>query len=144
MKNITYKIVQWSTPEELHAECLEWVSQLKFIRDEQRFLDELIKKYTISLILKDVYEDFLKLVGELKTEEKELAKLLKRVKEHKNNIEVLLDRTIDEREGAAYKEIHYYLKVEVYSYNQKYRKIKSKLFKKIKEFMKRERRKLQQ
>lgn len=141
MKNITFKIVQWSTPEELHSECLEWASLLKFIKDEQHFLDELIKNYTISLISEELYEESLKLVGELNTEEKELAKLLKRVKEHNNTFEVLLDNALDHRESAAYKETHYYLKVAIYNYTQKYRDTKTMLFKKIKKLMKQEKRK---
>tara|TARA_R100000935_G_scaffold15425_2_gene30799 strand:+ start:24927 stop:25364 length:438 start_codon:yes stop_codon:yes gene_type:complete len=140
MKNITYKIVQWSTPEELYSECLEWASQLKFIKDEQRFLDNLIKEYTVSLISEDAYNDSLKLVGELNTEEKELSKLFKRVKDHTNSIEVLLDATADERKGAAYREIHYYLKVDVFTYAKKYRETKTALFKKIKKLMKNEKR----
>ena len=140
MKNITYKIVQWSTPEELHTECMEWASQLKFIKDEQRFLDRLIKEYTLSLISEETYNDSLKLVGELNTEEKELSKLLKRVKDHTNTFEILLDNTADERKGVAYKEIHYYLKVDVFTYAKKYRETKTALFKKIKKLMKSEKR----
>lgn len=141
MKNITYKIVQWSTPDELYSECVEWASQLKFIRDEQRFLDELIKNYTIQLISEEVYEDSLKLVGELNAEEKELTKLLKRVKDHTNTIEVLLDHTLDPRESAAYKETHYYLKIDVYKYSKKYRETKTTFFNQIKELKKRDKRK---
>ncbi|MDT0556152.1 hypothetical protein [Patiriisocius hiemis] len=140
MKNITYKIVQWSTSEELHTECLEWASQLQFIKDEQRFLDKLIKEYTLSLIIEEAYNNSLKLVGKLNTEEKELSKLLKRVKDHINTIEILQDNTTDKLKGAAFKEIHYYLKVDVFMYANKYRETKKALFKKIKKLMKSEKR----
>jgi len=136
MKNITYKIVQWSTPEELHEACVDWLSQLEFIKDEQRFLDELITNYTIPLISASSYDASLTVVGNLLKEENELTELIERVKKHINTIEILLDEHNDPREKLAFKETHYYLKTTMLSYTTKYRKTKSALFNEIKEIMK--------
>lgn len=138
MKNITYKMVQWSTPEELHQECNNWLSHLAFIMDEQRFLNELITKYTIPLISAKTYTTSLSIVRNLGKEEKELKELISRVKKHTNTIEKLLDFHSDSREKETYKETHYYLKTTVFTYTENYRKTKAALFDKIKEFMKNE------
>lgn len=138
MKNITYKIVQWSTPEELHEECMDWLSQLEFIRDEQRFLDEFISKYTIPLISLEGDNTSLPIVVKLLNDEKELNSLMDRVRSHNNTFEKLLETHIDVREKDAYKETHYYIKIAVFKYTADYRNMKSTLFKKIKEIMKKE------
>lgn len=136
MKNITYKIVQLSTPEELHTECMEWNSQLDFIKDEHYFLNELIKNYTIPLISEAMYDNSLSLVANLNSAEKERAKLQKRAKEHINNIAVLLDSKPDDRSKKAFKEIHYYLKVDIHQFMQVYQGTKEALFGKIKQIIK--------
>ena len=136
MKNITYQKVRGSTPSELHAECLEWISQLKFSKDEQRFLNELIRDYTLPLIADGLFNTSVDLVRELSSEEKELRSLLQRVKAHINNVEVMLNQNLDEREEKAFVETHYYLKLGVYRYARNYRRTKAALFGSIKQLMK--------
>lgn len=82
-------------------------------------------------MLEEVYEDSLKRVSTLNTEEKELTSLFKRAKDHTNSIEVLLDNMLNPRERVAYKEIHYYLKIDVYEYSQKYGETKTQAIGKI-------------
>ena len=48
MPNIKY--IESKDPDELHIESLNWISELKFIEDEQHFLDDLLKSYTLQLI----------------------------------------------------------------------------------------------
>ncbi|WP_432410120.1 hypothetical protein [Rasiella sp. SM2506] len=138
MKNITYKIVQWSTPEELHEECMDWLSQLEFIKDEQRFLDELITKYTIPLISLEGDDTSLPIVVKLLKDETALHLLITRVQSHNNTFEKILETHIDKREKEGYKETHYHNKIAVFKYIREYQKMKSTLFKKIKEIMKKE------
>lgn len=136
MKNITYKMVQWSTPQELHEESMDWLSQLNFIKDEQQFLDKLIREYTIPLISAEVYSRSLSIVGDLAKEEKALETLIYNVQDHFNKTDLLLLQHVDSRNQVAYKETHYYLKVEVFKYTENYRATKTALFKEIKKIMK--------
>lgn len=136
MKNITYKIIQWSTPEELHEECVLWLSQLEFIRDEQLFLNELITDYTIPLIASKVYDTSLPIVSSLLKEEKSLKDLIDRVKDHRNMVEKLFDTQSDPRIKKAYEEAHYYLKLDVNRYTSTYRETKTSLFDELKKIMK--------
>ncbi|MDX1461734.1 MAG: hypothetical protein R3359_01655 [Marinirhabdus sp.] len=140
MKNITYKMVQLSTPAELHAECVEWLSQLNFNDDEQRFLNELIRNYTVPLIANEAYAAAVKLVSELGAEENELKRLAQRVNTHMNNIEALLGTEKDQREEEGYRETHYYLKLDMHRYTIKYRKTKTELFDRIKKVIRNKKR----
>jgi len=139
MKNITYKIIEWSTPEELHEACVLWLSELEFIKDEQVFLNELITDYTIPLIAAKIYHSSLSIVGNLLKEEKQLNALIDRVKDHRNKVEKLFDTQADPRIKKAFIEAHYYLKLDVNSYASTYRKTKTELFDKLKKIMKEQR-----
>ena len=39
-------MMEWLDPNEMHEASLKWMSELKFIRDEQLFLNDLVKAYT--------------------------------------------------------------------------------------------------
>ena len=136
MKNVAYKYVQWSSPEELHLACVAWGSELEFIKDEQQFLDELIHSYTLSLISKETYNKALVLITELSNEEIAINDLLTRVKDHANNLEILVDGIDQIPEEKQYKETHYQLKIEIEKYEDEFRKTKARIFELIKIIMK--------
>lgn len=136
MKNITYKFVQWSSPEELHEACLQWKSELEFFKKEQQFLDELIKANMPQLLSEELYKKTTDLISELSKEEKEVTKLLKRVRSHINLIEILVDGIDEIEKEKSFKEAHYYLKIEVAKYAKDFRATKTAIFELIKAIMK--------
>lgn len=70
---------------------MDWISQLEFIKDEQRFLNELITNYTIPLISAKAYDTSKLTIGNLLKEQKELDVLIARVQDHNNTFEKLLE-----------------------------------------------------
>lgn len=136
MKNVTYKYVQWSSPEDLHAACIAWESELEFIKDEQQFLDELIVSHTLSLISKEIYNEALTLIAELSKEEVVINDLLEQVQKHANKLEILVDGIDEIPKEKKYKEEHYHLKIEVEKYENGFRKTKTRIFALIKLIMK--------
>lgn len=139
--NPQYKFVEWSSPEELHEESLRWISELEFTKDEQKFLDTLIKNHTIQLISGSVYKRSLEVVSELSKEEKEVTQLLDGVRKHTNALEVLLDGINQLEEEARYKQVHYALKIEVSRYYENYKKTKREIFNLIKQILKQKKQK---
>ena len=137
----TYKFVEWCSPEELHEDALNWISELEFIKDEQQFLDALIKNHTLELISGDIYSKSLKLVSELSREEKKVAYLLEVVQKHSNQLQILMDGIDQLKEEKKYKEVHYVLKIDVSRYEDDYKKTKREIFSLIKQIMKQKKQK---
>ena len=52
MKNMYTKAnyVEWLSAEVMHEASRKWLSELRFIKDEQLFFDDLINSYTNHLI----------------------------------------------------------------------------------------------
>ena len=140
-KNPAYKFVEWSSPEELHEATLNWISELEFIKDEQQFLDVLIKNHTLQLISGEIYSQSQAIVSELSKEEKEIKSLLKGVRKHSNELEILIDGIDQIQEENKYKEDHYVLKIEVSRYCDNYKMTKREIFNLIMQIMKRKKQK---
>ena len=45
-----HRYIEWISPEDMHAETVEWMSELRFAKDEQQFLNGLVKHYTLQLV----------------------------------------------------------------------------------------------
>lgn len=140
-KKPAYKFVEWSSPEELHEASIDWISELEFIKDEQKFLDSLIKNHTLKLISKELFQRSQKVVTELSNEEKQVNNLLKRVKLHVNKLEILVDGIDQKEEEDRYKEDHYVLKIKVLRYLDDFKKTKRSIFELISSIMKQVKRK---
>ncbi|MBQ4820939.1 hypothetical protein [Aquimarina sp. MMG016] len=130
------KYIEWKSPEELHEASLNWVSELKFIKDEQHFLDELIENYTLQLISGNIFEKSKKVVNELSKKQNEINPLLKKVINHCNELTILVDGMDQPEEEKEYKEKHRVLLIEVDTYQQEYKEVKRKIFDLIKMIMK--------
>ncbi len=130
------KYIEWRSPEELHEASLNWVSELKFIKDEQHFLDELIENYSLQLISEKTFEKSKKLVNELSQKRKDIDPLLKKIINHLNELTLLVDGIDEPKKEKQYKEDHRLLLVEVSKYLDHYKQMKRKVFELIKNIMK--------
>ncbi len=128
--------VEWLSPEEMHDMSIQWFSELMFIMDEQLFLNNLIKSYTIQLTDKGVFEKSKELVAELLKAEKEVVNLLKKVQLHSNQLEIMVDDVDQLKMEKAYKGTHNDLLMAVNEYGTRYRNIKERLFKLVSKVMK--------
>ncbi len=128
--------VEWLSPQEMHEMSNQWFSELMFIKDEQLFLNDLIKSYTIKLTNKDVFEQSKDLVGALLNAEKDLVSLMKKVQLHSNQLEIMVDDVDQLKMEKAYKKTHIDLISAVREYVTDYRSIKEQLFKLVSKVMK--------
>lgn len=121
--------VEWLSPEEMHDMSIQWFSELMFIKDEQFFLNNLIKFHTIKLIDKEVFKTSKDLVTALLEAEKEVVSLLKKVQLHSNLLEIMVDDEDQLKMEKAYTSRHNEILLAVIAYGNAYRTLKGRLFK---------------
>ena len=135
------KYIESKSPVELHVESLNWISELKFIKDEQRFLDELLKSYTIQLIEKQDFTKNKKIISALSKLEKDGEKLLKKIINHENELLILVDGIDQIKEEKHYRFLHSTYIMNVTNYFNEYKDVKREIFDVVKRIMKQEKQK---
>lgn len=136
-----YKYIAWLNAEEMHEDSILWFSELKFIRDEQFFLNDLIGSYTIQLMNSDSIEKSKKVIEDLQHAEKDIVPLFKKIQAHENQLEIIVDDIDQLKIEKAYLETHEELQIAMNDYTKNYREIKERLFKVLTTIMKKEKRK---
>ena len=144
MKRVTptkHNYIQWISPEEMHQEAISWISELKFAKDEQKFLNNLVKSHTLQLTESSIFEKSREIVGAIADAETELVSLMKAVQSHENLLEIMIDDIDQPKMEKAYKETHLDLTMRVDEYVRDYRKLKMRLFSMLTEVLKKEKQK---
>lgn len=130
------KYVEWLNAEDMHEASRNWLSELNFIKDEQHFLEDLIKSYTLQLIDNSNFEKSKKIVDGLNKLQKKNKSLIKAVNIHESDLKIMVDGIDQIKEEQAYKNKHRELIIYVSKYLKDYRALKAKLFDVIKAVMK--------
>lgn len=129
------KYEAWLSTETMHKDTTEWLSELRFTQDEQLFFDDLVKSYTIQLIDEKHFAESKEMVGQLGTLQKETDRLINSVISHEKGLKIMVDGINQIQEENAYKEEHGKLIIKVSEFLEKYRTLKSQLFKLIKSIL---------
>lgn len=132
---------EWLSPEELHEESKKWLSELNFSKDEQDFLNNMVKDYTLDIIDSDMFSTVQPVVDSLNKSEKELVDLLKKVRLHENQLQIMVDEVNQNRMENAYLDTHADLEKEIHRYFEKYREAKTKIFEIVSQVIKRKKQK---
>ncbi len=136
-----YEYLEWFSPDEMHEESLRWFSELHFARDEQFFLNKLVKSHTLQLADADRFEESKLVVDALLKKENEGVVLMKKVQVHENQLGIMVDGVDQLRMEKAYIETHKELLVAMNEYMATYRKLKKTLFALISKVLKRDKQK---
>lgn len=136
-----YNYIQWLSADEMHEDTKLWSSELKFMRDEQLFLNNLIQSFTLRLIDSSIFKTSRTIIGQLQHTEKDIVSLFKKVQAHDNQLEILVDDIDQLKMEKAYLETHEELKIAMNDYTQKYRAIKERLFGLLSSILKNDKRK---
>lgn len=140
-KENTHRYIEWIDPEEMHRTSLLWLSELRFMKDEQLFLNNLIKHYTVQLVDSKIFGKSKVIVTALSDLEKQTISLMKKVQAHENELEIMID-DIDQIElEKAYRDTHRVLTRSMDYYKEEYREIKSELFDLVSSVLKKEKQK---
>lgn len=126
------KYIEWRDPQGLHEDAVGCLSELRFVKDELQFLRDLIKSYTMDVLLKDHFEKGRELAVEVSEYSKELTPLIKKIVAHSNQLQTLVDDIDIPDEEDEYKTIHYQLMFEAVAFTTKFKKLKRKIFGHIK------------
>ncbi|MGB5553012.1 MAG: hypothetical protein WBM83_00030, partial [Flavobacteriaceae bacterium] len=126
---------------EMHEASLHWMSELKFARDEQLFLNDLVKSFTLQLVNDEIFQESKEIISAVLKAEKEVVVLMKKVQAHENQLEIMIDDIDQLKMEKAYTETHWDLSSEIKAYLADYRKLKSRLFKLVSEVMKKQKQK---
>ena len=130
------KYEAWLSAETMHKGTIQWLSELRFARDEQLFFDDLIKSYTLQLIDSKYFTESKELVNQLGTLQRETDLLIEDVINHEKGLKIMVDGVNQIKEENAYKKEYGKLIITVNSFLEKYRALKSRLFKIIKVIIK--------
>ena len=140
-KSSKRRLREWFSAEQLHEESKKWTSELKFARDEQKFLNHMVKDYTLDIIDSDMFKTVQPVVESLNKSEKDLVELFKKVQLHENQLQIMVDEVNQERMEEAYLDTHSDLGREVEDYFVNYRDSKTKIFDIVSNVIKRKKQK---
>ncbi|NJB72158.1 hypothetical protein GGR42_002649 [Saonia flava] len=131
-----YSYIEWLSAEEMHSQYRNWFSELVFIKDEELFLNNLIKSFTLQILDSENYEKSKELVSSLLDMEKRIVPLFKKIQLHGNQLQIMID-DIDQLDlEKAYRDEHRSLLHDFKQYTMEYRILKKKLFKLVSGFIK--------
>ena len=122
--------------EELHEDSKIWNSEIEFIHDEMRFLNNLMASKYIDFLEYDLEKETKKLASSIETEQKIGNELHDLIIKHENSLAGLIE-TNSVKANTHYKDIHEKLASEMLFFTKKYRKVKRQIFKVVEEIMQR-------
>lgn len=133
--------IEWLSASEMHDDSKEWLSELKFIRDEHLFFEDLITSFTMQLIAKEKFPNSRDLTDALKSSQKQNELLIEAIKTHENDLQIMVDGVDQIKEENAYTKEHKNLVEIINAFLKEYKLLKTRVFKMIKDIKKEEKQK---
>ncbi|MDP2542711.1 hypothetical protein CSC81_04675 [Tenacibaculum discolor] len=137
-KKTQLKYVEWLSAEDMHLTSKQWLSELSFLKDEQLFFEDLIRKYIFELITPDQFKKTTKIVESLSDSRKRTEELIKLVEAHERGLEVMVDGVDEMIEEEVYKNEHRRLIVMFSEFLKEYKDLKQTIFTTVKKIAKSE------
>ena len=126
------RYVDWLNADQMHKNSKEWLSELRFIKDEHLFFEDLIKSYTLDLLEPQKFVHNKEIIDKIRKSKKRNKLLIKAIKVHVNKLQIMLDDIEQPKEEEAYKKEHLNLIIDISEFEKKYRILKMQLFDTIK------------
>lgn len=139
--NQNFRYVEWKSSDEMHFSCLQWISELNFIKDEQVFFQDMLKEYTVPILESHLLEEAKSLILKLTESEKEVENLLKEATKHRNGLQILVDGIDQPEQEKEYREEHRRLLKEVNNFSNRYQALKKNIFEMVKKALKQQKQK---
>lgn len=143
-KKTQLKYVEWLSAEDMHLTSKQWLSELSFLKDEQLFFEDLIRKYIFELITPDQFKKTTKIVKSLSDSRKRTEELIKLVEAHERGLDVMVDGVDEMIEEEVYKNEHRRLIVMFSEFLKEYKDLKQTIFTTVKKIAKSEKKRLNQ
>lgn len=139
--NQNFRYVEWKSSDEMHFSCLQWISELNFIKDEQFFFQDMLKEYTVPILESHLLEEAKSLIFKLTESEKEVENLLKEATKHRNGLQILVDGIDQPEQEKEYREEHRRLLKEVNNFSIRYQALKKNIFEMVTKALKQKKQK---
>jgi hypothetical protein len=123
------KYVAWLSTEAMHKASRKWLSELEFAKDEQLFFDDLIKSYTLQLIDSKHFNKSKNIVSQIVEIQVETNNLIDGIKKHDRELKIMVDGINQIDLENDYKDKHGKLIITMSEFLEKYKTLKSQLFK---------------
>lgn len=133
--------VEWLSADQLHEASKEWLSELKFIRDEHLFFEDLITTFTSQLIAIGKFSDNKEIVDAINRSNKRNNLLIETIKTHENELQIMVDKINQLEQEKAYTKEHKDLTITIANFLKEYKTLKSQLFSIIKNIQKEDKQK---
>ena len=130
--------VEWLSADQMHKASKDWLSELRFIKDEHLFFEDLIKSFTLQLINPEKFSHNKEIIDALNRSQKKNNLFIETVKVHENKLQIMVDGIDQLKEEEAYKKEHRRLIIDISDFKKNYRILKTQLFDIIKSIKKEE------
>ncbi len=120
--------VEWLSADQMHEASKEWLSELRFIKDEHLFFEDLIKSFTLQLISPEKFSHNKEIIDAINRSQKKNNFFIEAVKVHENKLEIMVDGVNQLKEEEAYKKEHRDLIIKISEFKKNYRILKTQLF----------------
>nr|WP_321244026.1 hypothetical protein [uncultured Psychroserpens sp.] len=130
------KYVEWLSADEMHQASQEWLSELRFIKDEHLFFEDLITSFTTLIIDSDRFSDTKEIIDVINRSQKQNNILIEAIKIHENELQIMVDGIDQIEEEKAYTKAHSDLIIAISEYTKEYKSLKTQLFEIIKSIKK--------
>ena len=120
----------------MHEHSKKWFSELSFIKDEQRFLINVIHSFAIKPIDKKEFSKTENFRKDIEENQKSLNAIIKQVQKHMNQLEIMIDGVNQLEMEQAYRKTHKNLFQKVNQFLLVYRTIKERGFAKLSSILK--------
>ena len=139
--NTHFKFIEWRDTAGLYKDTNNTILDLKFSKDELRFLEGLVSEHTLELIYGKNSEESKAIIKELTEHSKRLDVLMTKLNAHSKELKVFVDEDDNQGELQFYKNEHYTLLLEEMDFHADLKKTKRQIFKMLSEIMKKSKQK---
>jgi hypothetical protein len=122
------KFVNQLNAEDMHLTSQEWLSELKFMKDEHLFFEDLVTEFTPQLIALNHFSNNKEIMNAIYKSQKRNDELIEEVKEHENGLQIMVDGIDQPQEEKAYRTEHKRLILTIKEVLKEYNTLKKQLF----------------
>ncbi len=130
--------IEWLSADQMHEASTEWLSELRFIKDEHTFFEDLITTFTSQLIESGQFSDNMEIIDAINRSEKQNNVLIEAIKIHENELKIMMDGIDQLEEEKTYTKEHRDLTMLIAEFLKEYKSLKTQLFDIIKSIKKEE------
>ncbi len=127
MKEKTQTRIEQLTCPQLHAASKSWLSSLRFIEDELKFIENLLHSYVFEPNTPNLFERLQDYLERLQTIQKQKKKLAEQLQLHENSLSGVLECQ-EHSANKSYRDRHRELQIEYLLFETDYQKLKSEIF----------------